>query len=272
VRTWTDRQIAIGNLWRDEIDTALARADAAIFLLCPDFLASDFCMGVELPLLLQRHADVGVLILFVLTDDCGWKEMDFIARYQMVPRDAKPIRAFHRHSLAYTRVAQEIGETLIGSSRLPIPDSDSGICDGPAFAQVQLHTLPADGARTLLRDRGLAGSDDDLDRLAERCAVTDRWPGAGTWIPLRSIQATGLRAHRTGRRGPRAGGHGPACRDHAWRHSPQRPGGRRTPVCSTGSGRCRGRSSRTGWMDWNRSTERWGMGVGRGCTRRRGGS
>jgi hypothetical protein len=99
-RVWEDRAIRAGSPWRDEIDLALARADRAIFLLCGDFLASDFCIDVELPRLLHRHADEGVLILFVIAKRCNWRLIDFIGRSPMLPQDGKPIMAFRDRELA----------------------------------------------------------------------------------------------------------------------------------------------------------------------------
>ncbi|WP_295446826.1 TIR and AAA domain-containing protein [uncultured Thiodictyon sp.] len=166
VRTWTDREIPVGSLWREEIDSALERADAAIFLLCENFLASAFCMDVELPRFLQRHADEGVLILFILTDHCGWRELDFIARFQMLPRDAKPIRAFRPLSLAYTQVAQQICETLRAHGKTRgLPSRTHQ--DQPSPAQAQT----AEGLQRLLarlpgRTNRLYGRELELKRLA----------------------------------------------------------------------------------------------------------
>jgi hypothetical protein len=61
---WHDREILAGADWLAEIEGALAGADAALFLVSPDFLASRFCIEKEVPALLERHYASGVLILF----------------------------------------------------------------------------------------------------------------------------------------------------------------------------------------------------------------
>jgi len=48
VRTWTDRDIAPGQRWRDEIEAAKARTAVALLLVSADFLASDFINDHEL--------------------------------------------------------------------------------------------------------------------------------------------------------------------------------------------------------------------------------
>jgi len=112
VSTWTDRAIPPGALWRREIEDAIAGADAALFVVCADFLASGFCMDQELPEFLRRQREDGTLVLFVLADHCYWKAIPAIAEHQMVPRDGKPIVAHTPRSKAYTAVVQEIHAAL----------------------------------------------------------------------------------------------------------------------------------------------------------------
>ena len=112
VSTWTDRAIPPGAAWRAEIEAAIERADAALFVVCEHFLASGFCMDTELAAFLRRRREEGVLILFVLADHCYWKAIPAIAEHQMVPRDAKPIIAHNPRSRAYTAVVQEIHTVL----------------------------------------------------------------------------------------------------------------------------------------------------------------
>ncbi len=54
---WTDREIPAGDEWQPEIFRRIAGADAAVALVSPDLLASDFVREQELPRLLQAHAE-----------------------------------------------------------------------------------------------------------------------------------------------------------------------------------------------------------------------
>src|SRR6187455_1505224 len=60
---WEDSRISPGQEWREEIAKALARARVAILIVSADFLASEFVVSNELPPLLHRAAQGGLLVL-----------------------------------------------------------------------------------------------------------------------------------------------------------------------------------------------------------------
>ncbi|MDD5295808.1 MAG: ATP-binding protein [Rhodocyclaceae bacterium] len=126
LKVWDDRLIPAGSDWRAEIEGAMAASDAAALLLDDDFLASSFCMDVEVASFLQHHRDKGTLILFILADYCLWEECDFIRQFQLLPRDAKPIVAFDPPSLAYTAIAREIKAALAEHKLKPLPAEHLG--------------------------------------------------------------------------------------------------------------------------------------------------
>ena len=125
VELWDDREISAGAAWRAEIDGAMTSADAAVFLLDDDFLASDFCMDVEVASFLQRHREDGTLILFVVTDHCGWEDFDYIKRFKVIPLDGRPITTYRPYSKAYTHIKDEIGNAL-ARHRPKDPVTDGG--------------------------------------------------------------------------------------------------------------------------------------------------
>ncbi len=48
VDVWCDQREVVGEKWRPQLDQAMRRSQAALLLVSPDFLASDFIMGQEL--------------------------------------------------------------------------------------------------------------------------------------------------------------------------------------------------------------------------------
>jgi tetratricopeptide (TPR) repeat protein len=111
-KVWDDRAIPAGALWRNEIEAAMGRSDAAIFLLDENFIASDFCMDAEVPEFLKRHHETGTLIIFVVTDYCGWNDFPFINQHKVIPLDGRPITSYKPYSKAYTHIMNEIKGAL----------------------------------------------------------------------------------------------------------------------------------------------------------------
>ncbi len=48
ITDWYDRQISAGTEWEGEIDAHLNTARVILLLISSDFLASDYCYGIEL--------------------------------------------------------------------------------------------------------------------------------------------------------------------------------------------------------------------------------
>lgn len=93
---WDDSRISPGQVWRDEITKALARAHVAILLISADFLASEFVVDNELPPLLQRAAHNGLLILPLIVSPCLFVEHAELSRFQTVNSPDKPLSGMSR--------------------------------------------------------------------------------------------------------------------------------------------------------------------------------
>ncbi|HYJ86019.1 MAG TPA: toll/interleukin-1 receptor domain-containing protein [Pyrinomonadaceae bacterium] len=73
LEVWSDTRIDAGDKWYPEIEGAMKRAAVAVCLISEYFLASDFCAKQEVPFLLKRAADEGLLIVPVLLSECVWE-------------------------------------------------------------------------------------------------------------------------------------------------------------------------------------------------------
>jgi hypothetical protein len=83
---WIDGQILPGENWRAEIDQAMERSCFGLLLISPEFLASDFIMQNELPLLLAKPRVVPVELQRIVFDgSMDLKGME----HRQVFRDAK---------------------------------------------------------------------------------------------------------------------------------------------------------------------------------------
>jgi len=89
MHVWQDRQIDAGAKWFPEIQTAMADTAVAVLLISADYLASGFCIKEEVPYLLDRQTQDGMLLIPVLLRKCAWKAHRWLADRQMLPRDGK---------------------------------------------------------------------------------------------------------------------------------------------------------------------------------------
>lgn len=74
---WSDEKIEMGNTWDQDIKATLQTAKAAVLLISPSFLNSKYIRNSELPVLLQRAKEQGVLILPIILRTCALKEVIF---------------------------------------------------------------------------------------------------------------------------------------------------------------------------------------------------
>ncbi len=112
---WDDSKINAGDIWRQEIDTQLKTAQAALFLVSRDFLASDFIQDQELPILLKRANEEGLKILWVYVRDCLVEESP-LSKYQAVSAPDIPLARIDDKELdlAITQICRGI-RAVIGS-------------------------------------------------------------------------------------------------------------------------------------------------------------
>src|SRR2546428_8704202 len=87
---WSDLRIRTGARWREEIDRGLRRARAAVLLVSPAFLASDFIVKNELASLLEGAARDGVPILWIPVRQSRWR-YTAIEAYQAAHDPARPL-------------------------------------------------------------------------------------------------------------------------------------------------------------------------------------
>jgi hypothetical protein len=74
---WSDQDLRIGDAWQDEIRRSLERASAAVLLVSPAYLASEYVHNNELPILLKQAKDRGLVILPIILRPCLFEETRF---------------------------------------------------------------------------------------------------------------------------------------------------------------------------------------------------
>jgi internalin A len=100
-KVWDDTKITPGTRWYQEIERAVASSKVALLLVSARFLASDFIIDTELPLLNAAQED-GLTILWVTVSRCMYQYTD-LAEYQALN---DPIRTLD--SLTATKLNAEM--------------------------------------------------------------------------------------------------------------------------------------------------------------------
>ena len=111
ITAWHDRHILPGTDWAQAIDEHLEGASVILLLISADFLASDYCYGLEMQRALRRHQTNEARVIPILLRPVDWNNSPF-AHLQALPNDAKPITAWHNRDEAFTDVAAGIRRVI----------------------------------------------------------------------------------------------------------------------------------------------------------------
>jgi hypothetical protein len=88
---WDDTRLRPGDAWEEEIRQALSEARVAVLLVSPHFLASDFIMDQELPLLLEAARRGEATLLPMILSPCRYWAVPGLSTYQAVNDPARPL-------------------------------------------------------------------------------------------------------------------------------------------------------------------------------------
>jgi O-acetyl-ADP-ribose deacetylase (regulator of RNase III) len=113
VRDWHDRMIKPGLRWQDEIDQALEEARIVVFLISPDFIASEYINSVEVKRAMERHTQGVARIIPVIVKDVFWAQ-NSLSMFQALPADGHSIAGSANKDKAFVEVVEGIYEVIQG--------------------------------------------------------------------------------------------------------------------------------------------------------------
>jgi tetratricopeptide (TPR) repeat protein len=127
VEVWADTAIEPSQVWREEIDRALAATSIGVLLVSPSFLASDFIMKEELPYLVEAWRQRKVTLFWVLWSQC-LHEKTILKEIQAAHKIARPLDSLRRPERAtvLTEICRKIADAAVGK----VPNGDAGIKPG----------------------------------------------------------------------------------------------------------------------------------------------
>src|SRR6266516_2618114 len=126
VSTWQDRRIMAGTDWAREIDEHLKNASIILLLISADFLASDYCYGIEMQCALNRDKVSQARVIPIMVRPVNWKGAPF-AHLQALPTDARAITIWNNRDEAWTNVAAGIRRVIEELPPLSVNLSPAGL-------------------------------------------------------------------------------------------------------------------------------------------------
>ena len=174
---WDDRRIGAGEDWYQEIHEAMDAASVAVLLVSAHFLTSPFILGKEVPRLLKRRDKEGLRIFPVIVRPCAWKQVKWLARMQVRPKEGRPLSAGDEHHIDadLAAIAEEIA-AIIGPAAQVTP-SEGYVPLGPE--KISLAKLPSTSPDLFGREKELAMLDAAWEDPQTNIVSLVAWGGVG---------------------------------------------------------------------------------------------
>ena len=170
---WDDRQIEPGDDWFAEIERELNQADVAVMLISASFLRSSFILTEEIPIMLRRRQQDGMILIPLIIKPCAWQDIPWLSAIPGGHKDNLALSGLSEHDQdqALADLAREIKAILHPdtnqSSSKTKPSSTNP-------ATIQTPTILSDRLPTVKGK--FFGRDDELQLL------DDAWNGGQSTI------------------------------------------------------------------------------------------
>lgn len=138
ITSWHDRRILPGADFAQQIDENLESADVVLLLVSSYFLASDYCVEVEMRRALERHEQGECRIIPVILRPCDWHSAPF-GHLLALPKDGKPITHYPDLHQGFAEVVGAIRD-MLSSTKTATVERDEMPVAKPV--QAQHHTEP----------------------------------------------------------------------------------------------------------------------------------
>lgn len=129
IEPWDDRRIKGGEDWYREIETSLHSSDMAILLVSAHFLNSKFIREEEIPRLLKRRENEGLIVYPIILYDCAWRKIDWLGKLNARPKDGAPLSTGDKpvREAELASIAEEIFDLLNEKETSSKPSGKMGI-------------------------------------------------------------------------------------------------------------------------------------------------
>lgn len=121
IELWNDDRIGAGADWEKEISQAMERANVAILLISVNFLNSDFILRKEIPKLLARRQNEGLIVFPIIAKACVWRKVAWLTKMNVRPKNGKPVWSDHGGHVDddLAAIAEEVADIVERITRDP---------------------------------------------------------------------------------------------------------------------------------------------------------
>src|SRR5260370_25929717 len=105
------RQILAGQDWTKILDHRLNGASIILLLVSADFLASDYCYGVEMMRAMERHRAGDARVIPLLLRSCDWRSALF-GHLEALPSNGQSVTSWSNQDDAFADIVRGIRQTL----------------------------------------------------------------------------------------------------------------------------------------------------------------
>ena len=131
IDVWHDGKILAGNTIDSEVLKHLKSSDIVLLLVSSNFLASQFCIEVELKKAIERHNNGECIVIPVILSECNIDDSYSFSRLLRVPDDGKPIQKFKPQNNGYVnalaKIRQLIDEKFTNTRKRSVKEPSSPI-------------------------------------------------------------------------------------------------------------------------------------------------
>jgi hypothetical protein len=175
---WDDEKIVAGEDWYPAITKELGEASVAICLISVDFLASNFIIKEEIPVLLERRKGEGMLLLPVLLLPCPWKTIQWLKGIQMLPGKGKSLGEIDGE-VNQTRALSEVAEYVYEKVKDPKFRVAAAVPEWEGPERIDIERLPETGMELFGRQKELEMLEKAWDSDETRVVSLVAWGGVG---------------------------------------------------------------------------------------------
>jgi hypothetical protein len=175
INVWSDDRIEAGGDWQADIESAMAQAKVAILLITANSLNSDFILNQEVPRLLQRRKDEGLVVYPLIAKPCAWNKVNWLARMNVRPKNGKPVWSKESDpDEELAKIAKDVAEiiekagpvSMASPGVMPSPTVSSLESSGPVLSQPPTpQNEPAGGPASGVNISDISGGDIELGNI-----------------------------------------------------------------------------------------------------------